>query len=151
MLDPNRWQRIAPETPTMAPPAPNSSINPFLRTILPASQQLQPDQVKQQYESIVPQIRITPLAPSANASQNSVIIREGIAAVSVSSGSVSGLNFRNLWQSSTFYNVNDMVLWKNSTYLAVAASTNAQPDTNSANWTLLANVFLALQLAAFIC
>src|SRR5258708_27171427 len=56
----------APALPAY-PPAPN----PYLRTPLPADQQLQPDVLRQFYNKGVPQTRIGPLPTTAKASINS--------------------------------------------------------------------------------
>ncbi len=56
----------APALPAY-PPAPN----PYLRTPLPADQQLQPDVLRQFYNKGVPQSRIVPLPTTAKASINS--------------------------------------------------------------------------------
>jgi hypothetical protein len=49
-----------------------------------------------------------------------------------------GINFRNAWTLGTNYGVNDAVTYAGSTYLALAANLNAEPDTSSSAWTVIA-------------
>ncbi len=49
-----------------------------------------------------------------------------------------GMNFRSAWTSATNYAVNDAVTFANSTYMAVAANSNAEPDTHPQSWAVLA-------------
>lgn len=81
-LDPNKWEPIdippiRPGVPLYIPPPPTSDKNPYLRTTIPSDQQLQPDMVKQQYTSAIPQIRVMPLPPSAKPGVNAAA--QGIA------------------------------------------------------------------------
>ena len=81
-LDPNKWEPlhtepIIPGAPVRIPPPPTSDKNPYLRTTIPADQQLQPDMVRQQYTGAVPQIRVMPLQPSARPGVNAAA--QGIA------------------------------------------------------------------------
>jgi len=48
------------------------------------------------------------------------------------------MNFRGPWSSATNYSVNDAVTYSGSTYLALAAGTNSEPDTQTQSWTLIA-------------
>ncbi len=50
----------------------------------------------------------------------------------------SGLNYRGAYSTSTAYAMNDAVYYNGSSYIALAASTNMQPDTSPASWSLLA-------------
>ena len=50
----------------------------------------------------------------------------------------AGMNFRGAWNGSTHYAVNDAVVFSGSTYLALASSTNDEPDTDASNWTVVA-------------
>ena len=49
-----------------------------------------------------------------------------------------GLNFRNAWNALTNYAVNDAVTYTGATYLALAANSNAEPDTSASAWTVIA-------------
>jgi hypothetical protein len=49
-----------------------------------------------------------------------------------------GVNFRNAWNAQTNYAVNDAVTYGGSTYLALSAGMNAEPDATPQSWTLLA-------------
>jgi hypothetical protein len=44
-----------------------------------------------------------------------------------------------MWSPQTNYAVNDAVTYAGSTYLALAANSNAEPDTSSQAWTVLAS------------
>ena len=79
--DPNKWERIEPQSAQLQPPPPASTINPYLRAKVPASLQLQPDQIDQQYTDAVPKIRIMPAPPSAIAGINATA--KGVATVVV--------------------------------------------------------------------
>jgi hypothetical protein len=48
------------------------------------------------------------------------------------------MNFRNAWNAATSYSVNDAVTYSGSTYLALAANSNAEPDESPQAWTVLA-------------
>ncbi len=81
----------APALPAY-PPAPN----PYLRTPLPADQQLQPDVLRQFYNKGVPQTRIVPLPTTAKASINSsaqgiakTVVRQTASSPSISSVSLT--------------------------------------------------------------
>ena len=50
------------------------------------------------------------------------------------------INWRNAWSNSTAYVVNDAVSLNGSSYLAIAASTGAQPNNSPASWNLLASI-----------
>lgn len=50
----------------------------------------------------------------------------------------AGMNFRGAWTSGAGYGVNDAVTYGGATYLAQAPSNGVQPDSNAADWTLLA-------------
>lgn len=47
-------------------------------------------------------------------------------------------NWRGAWSSSASYAIYDAVSYSGSSYIAIAAGTNEQPDTHSADWQLLA-------------
>jgi hypothetical protein len=49
-----------------------------------------------------------------------------------------GMNFRGVWSAVTEYAVNDAVTFAGSTYLALAAGNNAEPDLNPGSWAVLA-------------
>ena len=51
---------------------------------------------------------------------------------------LAGINFRNAWNAQANYAVNDAVTYGGSTYLAVAAGMNAEPDATPQSWALLA-------------
>ena len=48
------------------------------------------------------------------------------------------MNFRNAWASAAVYGVNDAVTFDGSTYLALVANANAEPDTSPQAWTVVA-------------
>jgi len=48
------------------------------------------------------------------------------------------MNFRNAWTPATNYAVNDAVTYAGSTYLALAANQNAEPDVSNSAWTVVA-------------
>src|SRR5437588_780025 len=50
----------------------------------------------------------------------------------------AGLNWRDIWNSGTAYAVNDGVSFKGWSYMSIQGSTNQQPDTSPAFWSLLA-------------
>jgi hypothetical protein len=57
---------------------------------------------------------------------------------SVGSTGAVGINFRSAWTTSTNYAVNDVVTFAGSSYLALIASRNAEPDLSPQSWTVLA-------------
>jgi len=48
------------------------------------------------------------------------------------------MNFRSAWTPATTYAVNDAVTFAGSTYLALAANSNAEPDVNPQQWAVIA-------------
>lgn len=57
----------------MVPPPTQGDGNPYLRTTLPQSQQLQTDLAKQHYTTSIPQIRISPPAVGSSAAFGAAI------------------------------------------------------------------------------
>jgi hypothetical protein len=49
-----------------------------------------------------------------------------------------GMNFRGAWSSSIYYSTSDAVNFDGSTWLALAANSNLQPDQNAQAWTVVA-------------
>lgn len=49
-----------------------------------------------------------------------------------------GMNFRGAWSSAIHYAVNDAVTFDGSTYLALAAGSNQEPDTDAQAWSVVA-------------
>jgi hypothetical protein len=87
----------------------------------------------------VASLPLMPVAPSGNP-QNNAAIQSGIienvpAPVPASS---SGMNFRGTWRNFVFYKINDVVIDNGSSYVAITASTDLEPDQgNTTNWVLL--------------
>ncbi len=50
----------------------------------------------------------------------------------------AGLTFQGTWSSSTNYSVHDLVYYAGSSYVAIQAGINQQPDTQTSYWALLA-------------
>jgi hypothetical protein len=50
----------------------------------------------------------------------------------------AGMNFRGAWSQNMNYAVNDAVTFAGSTYLALSAGANAEPDTQAQAWAVLA-------------
>ena len=46
--------------------------------------------------------------------------------------------FRGAWNSATAYNVDDIVVRNNQSYISIQAGTNQDPATATAYWTLMA-------------
>ncbi len=51
----------------------------------------------------------------------------------------TSINWRGAWTNSASYAVNDAVSFNGSSYVGMAASTGAQPDTNASNWNLMSS------------
>src|SRR5205085_854599 len=49
----------------------------------------------------------------------------------------AGLTWRDAWNSSTAYAVNDAVNFNGSSYISIQPGTNLEPDTNPSFWSLL--------------
>ncbi len=49
-----------------------------------------------------------------------------------------GMTFRGQWSPATFYSTNDAVSYDGSTYLALAAGSNQEPDLYTQAWTIIA-------------
>jgi hypothetical protein len=48
------------------------------------------------------------------------------------------MNYRGQWSPSIYYNTSDAVSFDGSTYLALAAGSNQEPDQNAQSWTVIA-------------
>jgi len=57
---------------------------------------------------------------------------------STGANGAAGINFRSAWSSATHYAINDAVTYSGSTYIAIAANNNAEPDVSSTSWSVLA-------------
>ena len=76
----------------------------------------------------------------ASASANSSIVCDYGAYENSATPAAVGFTPRGAWSSGASYAVNDVVSYTNgSSYLAIQASTNQQPDTQTAYWLLLAS------------
>ncbi|HZQ44112.1 MAG TPA: DNRLRE domain-containing protein [Acidobacteriaceae bacterium] len=49
-----------------------------------------------------------------------------------------GMNFRGQWSPATYYSTNDAVSFDGSTFLALTANSNAEPDQYAQIWTIIA-------------
>lgn len=49
-----------------------------------------------------------------------------------------GMTFRNAWDSTVTYNVDDVVSWQGSTWIALLANVALQPDTHNVYWGIVA-------------
>ena len=63
----------------------------------------------------------------------------GPAGATGAAGAV-GMNFRGVWSAATEYAANDAVTFGGSTYLALAAGSNEEPDLYPGAWSVLAQV-----------
>src|SRR5487761_427832 len=139
---PDNWQDvpiepIVPGTPSAAhEPTPN--MPPYFRGTISANLQHDAQLVATDRTPRITSIPLMPLAPSGNPQNNAAI--ESIIKISQSTvaASSSGLRFRGTWNSFTGYIIGDIVIDNGSSYVAITASTNLEPDKgNSTNWTLL--------------
>jgi hypothetical protein len=48
----------------------------------------------------------------------------------------AGLDWLGIWSSATPYALNDAVAYNDSSYIAIQAGTNQEPDTSPSFWTL---------------
>lgn len=61
----------------------------------------------------------------------------GVTGATGAAGAV-GMNFRGVWSAAAEYAANDAVTFAGSTYLALAAGNNAEPDLFPGSWAVLA-------------
>lgn len=143
--DLSAWEPVTPNSaaPTATqltrPSAPfaQPGQNPFLRTTLPPSfGGASSDSLRQFYNPATVQNRLVSLPPAANPAL-SAIAKTVIQQTSTPDDDSAYLKFRGVWNSFTNYNINDIVLYDRSAYLAIKASTNVQPDTDQTTWVLL--------------
>jgi hypothetical protein len=123
--------------PGATAPLPNDMPPHFVGTLNP---DMQHDKIFVGTEGRNPRVASTPLMPvgpqgnpNANAAIRS-IIKINQSSVTTTS---TGMNFRGTWNNFTPYSVNDVVIDNISSYVAVANSTNVEPDTGSNAWVLL--------------
>ena len=64
---------------------------------------------------------------------------QGTTGATGATGAV-GMNWQGTWIGVTAYAVNDAVAYNGSSYIAIQAGSNQEPDTSSSFWTLLAQV-----------
>src|ERR1700730_7756796 len=126
--------------------------NPYLRTTLPPQMMSEPDRLQQFYNPSTKQNRSVPLPlasnPAIGASAKSQA--QQIITQLKTVPNTTGLNWRGQWLAFAAYQVNDVVLFNISAYVATKVSTNAEPDANPGSWTLLSkNLNLRGQWAAF--
>jgi hypothetical protein len=145
-LSPENWHVLdaAPiipghPLPGATPPAPNAMPPHFVGTLNP---DMQHDAIFSGTQNQNPRIPCYPLMPTGPAGkpQTNAAIRSVVKTnqtATSAAASSSGLNFRGTWQSFIVYNTNDIVIWDQSTYVALTGSNNLRPDQNSSNWTLL--------------
>ena len=136
-----------PAAPTPTAPAYPNEPNPRLRTPMPASTVFQPDVQRQFLNPAIPQTRIMPQTASANpiagaasATQAATVINNVTNETNTTITNVTStgdLNWRGQWVSSTKYNIDDVVLFNISAYVALTVSTNVEPDGNPIQWQLL--------------
>ncbi len=124
-------------------PTPEVQSSPYLRAPLPLPMQYSPDTLKQYNKPGLSSFRTSPIPPSGYPTINSAAagvttIIQGQAGATGAAGSGTGnMTFRGQWNSSTSYAANDVVLDNISSYVAVNANSNSEPDSGSANWNLL--------------
>jgi hypothetical protein len=88
------------------------------------------DYVRSQYATPkVPTVPLMPIAPSGKAQVNAAV--QSVVNTSVVSAVDNDpyMFFRGVWNSFTQYNVNDVVIFNNSSYICVQGNTNSEPDS----------------------
>ena len=111
--------------------------NPYLRATVPLTFQYQPDTLRQEPAKGFTQFRTPVLPASANAGVNAAA-QNVTRNVENNSTTIAGLTWRGTWLSFANYSVNDVVVFNESTYVAIQASANTEPDTNTSVWSLVA-------------
>lgn len=89
-----------------------------------------------------PQLTLMPMGPNGIAQNNaavSSVINETSQVTNITS---SGLTWRGTWNNFTLYNVNDLVQFNQSTYIAIKGNKAQEPDNNPTNWTLVSENFV---------
>jgi hypothetical protein len=140
---PENWQEIdvKPIVPSETPAAVSSIpsvLPPYFRGSIPATLQHDAYLVGTDKNPRLTSIPLMPIAPSGNP-QNNAAIQSGIIENTKTTTTVSGsMRFRGTWNSFTVYSIGDVVIDNISSYVAITASVNLEPDQgNSANWTLI--------------
>ncbi len=108
------------------------------------------DYVRSQIASpAVPTVPLMPIAQSGKPQVNAAITSIIKSTTTAATKTASTFLFRGVWQSFVTYNVNDVVIFNGSTYLALLGNSGLQPDLNhdagiaegvqvgNAAWTLI--------------
>jgi len=148
---PDSWHPVdsEPINPQQgAPPRPNAMPPYFDGTISP---NLQHDAVLVGTKYGTPAIPVLPLMPLSASGNSSVLAAaQNITTIinsstpAPSSTGTGNMNFRGQWNSTTLYNIDDVVLDNISCYIAVTANINFEPDSGAStnpNWSLLGKNF----------
>lgn len=145
-----------PEQANPQVPTPEVQSSPYLRAPLPLPMQYTGDTVKQYNRPGLSSFRTSPIPPSGypgiNSASTGVVTKilegqagaAGVPGVPGTPGTGTGtgnMTFRGQWSSITAYAVNDVVLDNISSYVAVAANSNSEPDSGSTSWNLLGKNF----------
>lgn len=140
---PENWVPIsrAPVVPSLL--SPNSALegpSRYPQGSLPPGYQQDTSFVQNAPKSpTAPQMSLMPLGPSGQAAVNSatksIIIQNTTPATPVVAG--GNMNFEGVWSNTAAYAIDNVVLFNNSAYIATAANSAKEPDTNPGSWTLL--------------
>lgn len=143
---PEDWQSVeaAPITPSrVSIPFPSSlgAAPPLLGNMLigtlPTDIQHDGIFVRTGYQTAFsPRAPLVPVGDSGIPSINSAIINNNTTVVTPTT--TSTLTWAGVWNSSTVYQVDDLVLSNSSLYLAIMSNVGTEPDTDATKWVLWA-------------
>lgn len=166
-IDRTQYEEVPVQQPAPAPIVPSNppAPNPYLRSPLPSLLTLQPDSLRQFYNSPVPQKRAMPLMAAANtgagaqAQSQAIVVNDQVTSAqnmdTIPVGSTYGkpllsyvpsgipYTFQGAWSGVLTYNKGDLVSYSGNTWLAVASSTGSAPSTSNSKWQILGPVSFA--------
>jgi hypothetical protein len=157
-LQPHDMSTLVPVADTMSPPSAPGYPDNFPRQTMPSrggsapGQATSTDQLLQFYRRGrgIPQVRITPSPASAQAAIGSaaqaqalVVVAPVAAQTAANTVAIANLTnpsvFLGAWSSSASYVKSNQVTFSGSYYIAIADSTNQQPDVSPLFWQLVSS------------
>ncbi len=131
---------IIPSAPSL--PLPPSPMGNYYGGSISSSMQHDGNFVNTKYGTRdIPVLPLMPVTlagtPAAVSAIQSVVISSVTPPTPAPTPGSGNMTFRGQWNSTTSYNVDDVVLDNISCYIAIIANTNSEPDQGSVNWSLL--------------
>ena len=136
----NQADEATPSRPTPTAPTYPNAPNPMLRTPMPASAVQSPDLQRQFLNPSIPQTRLMQPTAAANPTIGAASTSQALTVAPKSSTAAATgtfLDWQGTWSSTTAYDIDDVVIFNFSAYVALIGNSGVEPDTNTSTWQLL--------------